>query len=45
MSKEAPPLAEIDRGATGLTIKRVLTRGDLILYGLVILTPTAPYPV
>src|SRR5579872_418037 len=25
--------------------KRVLTRGDLILYGLVILTPTAPYPV
>lgn len=25
--------------------KRVLSRGDLILYGLVILTPTAPYPV
>jgi putrescine importer len=25
--------------------KRVLTRGDLILFGLVILTPTAPYPV
>ena len=25
--------------------KRVLGRGDLILYGLVILTPTAPYPV
>jgi len=26
-------------------MKRVLTRWDLILYGLVILTPTAPYPV
>jgi putrescine importer len=26
-------------------LKRVLSRGDLILYGLVILTPTAPYPV
>jgi hypothetical protein len=25
--------------------RRVLTRWDLILYGLVILTPTAPYPV
>ena len=25
--------------------KRVLSRGDLILYGLVILAPTAPYPV
>jgi putrescine importer len=25
--------------------KRVLSLGDLILYGLVILTPTAPYPV
>ena len=25
--------------------KRVLSRRDLILYGLVILTPTAPYPV
>lgn len=25
--------------------KRVLSRADLILYGLVILTPTAPYPV
>jgi len=33
-------------GATGLpTLKRVLSRRDLILYGLVILTPTAPYPV
>ena len=27
------------------TLKRVLSRRDLILYGLVILTPTAPYPV
>jgi putrescine importer len=27
------------------SLKRVLSRRDLILYGLVILTPTAPYPV
>lgn len=26
-------------------LQRVLTRRDLILYGLVILTPSAPYPV
>ena len=26
-------------------LKRILTRGDLILYGLVLLTPTAAYPV
>lgn len=26
-------------------MKRALTRWDLVLYGLVILTPTAPYPV
>ena len=26
-------------------LRRVLTRADLILYGLVILSPTAPYPV
>lgn len=26
-------------------LKRVLSRWDLILYGLVLLTPTAPYPV
>lgn len=31
------------RSAPGL--KRVLSRRDLVLYGLVILTPTAPYPV
>ncbi len=30
---------------SGARLKRVLSRGDLILYGLVILTPTAPYPV
>lgn len=27
------------------SLRRVLTRRDLVLYGLVILTPTAPYPV
>jgi putrescine importer len=27
------------------SLKRVLSRRDLIVYGLVILTPTAPYPV
>lgn len=27
------------------TLKRILSRRDLIIYGLVILTPTAPYPV
>ncbi len=27
------------------SFRRVLSRGDLILYGMVILTPTAPYPV
>jgi amino acid transporter len=27
------------------TLRRVLSRRDLVLYGLVILTPTAPYPV
>lgn len=27
------------------SLRRVLSRRDLILYGLVILTPTAPYPV
>lgn len=27
------------------TLKRVLSRWDLVLYGLVILTPTAPYPI
>ena len=31
--------------STPATFKRVLSRGDLILYGMVILTPTAPYPV
>lgn len=28
-----------------VVMKRVLTRWDLVLYGLVILTPTAPYPI
>jgi putrescine importer len=31
--------------ATGGTLRRVLSRWDLVLYGLVILTPTAPYPI
>lgn len=31
-------------GSAG-TLKRLMTRRDLVLYGLVILTPTAPYPV
>ncbi len=31
--------------STTTSLKRVLSRRDLILYGLVILTPTAPYPV
>ena len=30
---------------TATRLKRILSRRDLILYGLVILTPTAPYPV
>ncbi len=30
---------------SGSALKRILSRRDLILYGLVILTPTAPYPV
>ena len=34
-----------DNRSNVVAIKRVLTRWDLILYGLVILTPTAPYPV
>lgn len=36
MSEHVPPPS---------TLRRVLSRRDLILYGLVILTPTAPYPV
>ena len=30
---------------TSGSLRRVLSRADLIVYGLVILTPTAPYPV
>lgn len=30
---------------TNGSLKRILSRKDLVLYGLVILTPTAPYPV
>jgi putrescine importer len=39
---ENPTLASLGYQAR---FRRVLSRGDLILYGLVILTPTAPYPV
>jgi len=39
-----PGLTPTESGAP-VRFKRVLSRGDLILYGLVILTPTAPYPV
>lgn len=35
----------LHEGKSGGTLRRVLSRRDLILYGLVILTPTAPYPV
>lgn len=37
------PTEPID--ATGKGFKRALSRGDLIVYGLAILTPTAAYPV
>ena len=40
-----PRLAERGQSSGTPRIRRVLTRWDLILYGLVILTPTAPYPV
>ena len=30
---------------TGSSLKRVLRRRDLVIYGLVMLTPTAPYPI
>src|SRR5581483_9933226 len=37
--------AESEMSEPPVTLRRVLTRRDLVLYGLVILTPTAPYPV
>ncbi|MBZ5593140.1 MAG: APC family permease [Acidobacteriia bacterium] len=40
-SEEAATRAQPTSGS----LRRVLSRRDLILYGLVILTPTAPYPV
>jgi putrescine importer len=44
MSDPAP--SPVEAAPSGpARFKRVLSRGDLILYGLVILTPTAPYPV
>jgi putrescine importer len=39
------PAVTPSESAGPVRFKRVLSRGDLILYGLVILTPTAPYPV
>jgi putrescine importer len=44
MSDQTAGSAVAERGGEP-RFKRVLSRGDLILYGLVILTPTAPYPV
>jgi len=41
---DGPARSSVD-AAGAPRFKRVLSRGDLILYGLVILTPTAPYPV
>jgi putrescine importer len=35
----------MDQPTTPSHFRRILTRRDLVLYGLVILTPTAPYPI
>ena len=35
----------VQNGSPEPTLKRILTRRDLVLYGLVLLGPTAPYPV
>ncbi len=45
MTTERAPDAGLESLGYKPRLKRVLTRGDLVLYGLVILTPTAPYPV
>ncbi len=42
---DAVPSSPLTQSGGPARFKRVLSRGDLILYGLVILTPTAPYPV
>src|SRR4029077_15417832 len=42
---DAAPSSAVTQSGGPARFKRVLSRGDLILYGLVILTPTAPYPV
>lgn len=42
---EHEPGTQLGSSGTPPRLKRVLSRRDLILYGLVILTPTAPYPV
>ncbi len=38
-------MAQTDGAAAPTQLRRILSRKDLILYGLVILTPTAPFPV
>lgn len=45
MSDSVPQIAAEGYASGRSGIRRVLTRWDLILYGLTILTPTAPYPV
>ena len=40
-----PHVAPRRQAAGSGGIRRVLTRWDLVIYGLTILTPTAPYPV
>ena len=42
---EPVPASRLESLGYQPTFRRVLSRWDLILYGLVILTPTAPYPV
>ena len=45
MDKDTLAAPGLDAGQSAPHFRRVLTRRDLVLYGLVILTPTAPYPV
>src|SRR5665213_2768387 len=44
MTESLPETRPSDKSGTDV-IRRVLTRWDLILFGLVILSPTAVYPV
>jgi putrescine importer len=45
VNEQVPHVAPERQAAERGGIRRVLTRWDLVLYGLTILTPTAPYPV